>query len=133
MGLYNILLVDDEVSSLNALERALRREYNVLSATNGEDALAIMAQENIALVVADYRMPGMTGIELLEKTRQKYPNTIRVILTAYTDENLLMDAVNIANAHGVITKPWEPEEIPSIVGKWMTNHSEDHHKLLDEG
>lgn len=119
MALYNILVVDDEESNLNALRRVLRREYNILTATNGQDALAIVEQNDIALIIADHRMPGMTGIELLEKTLRKYPNTIRVILTSYTDEKLLMEAINMVHAHGYLTKPWEPEEVKSVVRKWM--------------
>jgi response regulator RpfG family c-di-GMP phosphodiesterase len=119
VALYNILVVDDEESNLNALRRVLRREYNIFTATNGQDALAIVEQNDIALIIADHRMPGMTGIELLEKTLRKHPNTIRVILTSYTDENLLMDAINTVHAHGYLTKPWEPEEVKSVVRKWM--------------
>jgi two-component system response regulator HupR/HoxA len=122
VALHNILVVDDEVSNLNALRRALRREYNVFTATNGQDALAIMDQNDMALVMADHRMPGMTGIELLEKAWRKYPDTIRIILTSYTDEKLLMDAINMVHAHGYLTKPWEPEEITSIVGRWLDRY-----------
>ena len=125
MDLYNILVVDDEVSNLNALQRALRREYNVLSATNGEDALAIMEQNDVALIIVEHRMPGMTGVELLEKALQKYPNTIRIILTSYTDEKLLMEAINVVHVHGFLAKPWEPEEIASVVGKWMASYLRD--------
>jgi len=125
VDLYNILVVDDEVSNLNALQRALRHEYNVLSATNGEDALAIMEQNDVALIIADHRMPGMTGVELLEKALQEYPNTIRIILTSYTDEKLLMEAINAVHAHGFLPKPWEPEEITSIVGRWIASFLRD--------
>jgi len=122
VDLYKILVVDDEVSNLDALRRALRREYNVFTATNGHDALAIMEQNDIALIMADHRMPSMTGIELLEKVWRKYPDAIRIILTSYTDEKLLMDAINMVHAHGYLTKPWEPEEITSIVGRWMDRY-----------
>jgi len=112
---HNILIVDDEVGNLNALERTLKDEHNVFLATNGEDALAIMEQNDIALIVADHRMPGMTGVEFLEKTLKKYPDTIRVILTAYTDEQLLMDAINTGHVYSYVTKPWKPEEIKAVV------------------
>jgi CheY-like chemotaxis protein len=115
MDLYNILLLDDEVGILRSLELAFRSEYNVLTATNGQDALAVMEQSEIALIIADQRMPGMTGVEFLERTLQKYPDTIRIILTAYTDENLLMDAINMGHVYNYVTKPWEPQEIKAIV------------------
>ena len=119
MELHNILVVDDDMSNLNALKRALRREYNVFLATNGQDALSIMEQNDIDLIIADHRMPGMTGMELLEKILQKHPDIIRIVLTAYADERLFMDAINIVHAHGLISKPWEPEEIKAIAKKWI--------------
>lgn len=112
---YNILIVDDEIGNLSALERTFRRDYNIFSATNGEDALSIIEQNDIALIVTDHYMPGMTGVEFLEKARQKHPNTIRIILTAYTDEKVLMDAVSKGNIYSFITKPWDPGEVKSIV------------------
>ena len=112
---YNILIVDDEVGNLNALKRVFRNEYNVLSATNGQDAIILMQQNEIALIIADHRMPGMTGVEFLEKMSQDYPDAIRIILTAYTDEKLVMDAINMGHVHAYITKPWEPDEVRTIV------------------
>ena len=118
---YNILIVDDEVSNLNVLERTFRSDYKVFSATGGNDALTIMEQNNIALVIADYRMPGMTGIEFLETVLQKYPDTIRIILTAYTDQKLLMDAINLGHVHHYTTKPWESESVRAMVREQLDN------------
>ncbi len=115
MDPYSILIVDDEIGNLNALERAFRREYNVFSATNGEDALSIVEQNNIALIVTDHYMPGMTGVEFLEKTRQNYPNIIRIMLTAYSDERTLTDAINRGHVYSFITKPWDPSEVKDVV------------------
>ena len=125
--LYNILVVDDEVSNLNALARTFRSEYDVFLATSGKDALNIMKQKHIDFIIADHRMPGMTGIELLEEVRRKYPGTIRIILTAYTDENLLMDAISMGHVHSYITKPWKPEEIKFIVRQWRVLEAERKH------
>jgi response regulator RpfG family c-di-GMP phosphodiesterase len=116
---YNVLVVDDEVNSLNMLERTLRRDYNVFSATNGENALAIMERNDIALVIADHRMPGMTGVELLQKILQKHPNTIRLILTAYPDQKLLLNTINKVHAHGFLIKPCNPQEVEFTVRKWI--------------
>ena len=115
MNSHNILVVDDEMVSLNALERTFRREYNVFSATNGKDALSIMEQNDIALVITDHRMPGMTGVEFLEKTSRRHPNTIRIILTGYMDDKPVMDAVSTGYVHDCIGKPWEPEKMKAIV------------------
>jgi len=112
---HNILVIDDEVNNLRALERTFRHEYNVFSADSGENALSIMEQNDIAVIIADHDMPGMTGVEFLEKTWQKHPDTIRIILTERSDEKLLMDAINMGHVYSYIIKPWEPEEIKAIV------------------
>ena len=121
-ALFNILVVDDDVSNITALERALRDQYNVLSATNGEDAVSMMESYDIALIMADDHMPGMAGVELLQKALEKHPTTIRVILTSYTDEKLLMEAVREGSVHSYIVEPWEPGEIRDTVGKWIGIH-----------
>jgi response regulator RpfG family c-di-GMP phosphodiesterase len=115
MSPHSILVVDDERVILNTLERTFRRKYNVFSALSGEDALSIMEQNDIALIIADHLMPDMTGTELLKKTSRKYPNTIRIILSAYPDEKPFMDAVDTGHVHKYITKPWELEEVESAV------------------
>ena len=115
MGSHSILIVDDEKVILNTLERTFRREYNVFSALNGKDALSIMEQNDIDLIIADHLMPDMTGTELLKKTSQKYPNTIRIILSAYPDEEPFMDAVDTGHVHRYLTKPWELEDVKSVV------------------
>ena len=122
MNLYNILIVDDEVGDLNALEQTFKHDYNVFTATNGEAALGIMKQSGIALIIADHHMPIMTGVEFFEKTLDKYPNTIRIILAEYSDEQLLMDAINIGHIHSFITKPWDTEEIKAIVRDRIEAH-----------
>jgi len=119
MDLHNILVVDDEVSNLNALERTFRREYNVFSATSGEDALTMIGQNDIAVILADHRMPGMTGVELLEKTLQKYPDAIRIIVTAYSNDKPVIDAIDMGRAYSCISKPWEPEEMKTTVREWI--------------
>ncbi len=119
MSRYNILLVDDEVNVLDVLENILNTEYNIFTATRGEHALSIMEQNDIALIMADHRMPGMTGSELLEKVRQNYPSTIRLIASGFVDQSMLMNAINNVNAHGVITKPWMIEELKLTMRRWI--------------
>ena len=121
----NILIVDDEVHNLSALERTFRREYNVFLATGGEDALSIMKQTDITLIITDHRMPGMTGVEFLEKTLREYPDTIRIILTGYADDKTVIDAINMGHIHNCLHKPWQPEEIRAIVRKSIQEHTAD--------
>ncbi len=110
----NILVVDSETGVLSTLERTFRHDYNFFAATNSKDALSIMGENDIDLIITDHRIRGMTGFEFLEKVSRKYPDTVRIILTAYIDETLLMDAMRI-HVHKYVIKPWETEEIREIV------------------
>lgn len=122
MQKHNILIVDDEPVVLDALGELLGGEYNVFTATNGEDALSIMDQKNIALIIADHRMPGMTGSKLLESVLQKHPNIIRMIISGFIDQNMLMSAINKIHAHGVLIKPWRNEEVRFTVERWIEQY-----------
>jgi len=119
---HNILLVDDGPNVLSVLVTLLRVDYNVFSATSGEDALSIMEQNDIALIIADHRMPGMSGSELLEKALQMYPNTIRIILSGYIDQKLLMNAISTVHAHDVLVKPWMSDEVEFTVKRWIEQY-----------
>jgi CheY-like chemotaxis protein len=126
MDTYSMLIVDDEVINLSALKRTFRGQYSIFSATNGEDALSLMEQNDITIIIADNRMPGITGIQLLEMFARKYPDTIRIILTAYADvdQQLLMDAVSMGYVHSYITKPWEPEEMQVVVREGIESYED---------
>lgn len=115
MALHSILVVDDEAVILNTLERTFRREYKVFSAISGDEALCIMEQNNITLVIADYKMPDMTGVELLKKASQRHPNTIRIVLSGCVDEEPFRSAMDTGHVDGYLTKPWELEDIRSAV------------------
>jgi signal transduction histidine kinase len=112
---HGILVVDDEVRIVELLHRELGRAYKVFTATSGEEALKILDKEPIVLVIADQRMPGMSGTELMERIVQSYPDIIRILLTGYTDLNALVDAINRGQVYRYISKPWEPEELKIIV------------------
>jgi len=114
---HNILVIDSDENNLHDLEKLLEEKYNVFQAASGEDTLAIMEENEITLIITDYDMKDITGVELLEEIRRKHPNTIRTILTAHTDKKMLMDAINKIQVYGFLTKPWKPEEVSSIVAK----------------
>ncbi|HWS55477.1 MAG TPA: response regulator, partial [Pyrinomonadaceae bacterium] len=82
---YKIMVVDDEPANLRLLERLFRRDYSVVAASSGEEALRLLEQHDVALLVTDQRMPGMTGIELLKRTAPLRPHMVRIVLTGYTD------------------------------------------------
>lgn len=111
-----ILVVDDEIAILNSLRRVLNNlGYDVLVADNGDKALALMSEQQIDLVVSDMRMPGMDGYELLSRIKALYPNTVRIILSGYADEKLVMKALlkNIARTY--LFKPWNNHELAELI------------------
>ncbi|MDD5105545.1 MAG: ATPase, T2SS/T4P/T4SS family [Desulfuromonadaceae bacterium] len=109
---FTLLFVDDEDNVLNALRRIfLDENYVILTANSGEKALEILARESVQLVITDHRMPVMTGAELLKQIREKYPETIRIMLTGYADVNSIMGAVKDGAVYKFITKPWNDEDL----------------------
>lgn len=110
-----ILIVDDEVENLKALERTLRRSFDVVGTTDPAEALQLALSQDFAVVVSDQKMPGMLGIELLEKIAESKPLVTRIILTAYTETKLVLDAINRAHIHRYLTKPWDNGELVSVV------------------
>jgi two-component system response regulator HupR/HoxA len=110
-----ILIVDDEPRVLDSLEAILAAEFRVLRAGHGEEALAHLAAEpEVAVIVTDHRMPGMTGVELLRRS-QEQTDAIRIVLTAYTDVDNLMEAINTGRIYHFIPKPWDPNELLVVV------------------
>jgi two-component system NtrC family sensor kinase len=108
----SLLLVDDEPNVLKSLRRLLiDTNYNVYSAESAENAWGILEKENIQLVISDYRMPGMNGVEFLKKVRDKYPKTIRIILSGYADVMAIVEAINDGQVYRFIPKPWNDQEL----------------------
>ncbi|GGC68195.1 HD domain-containing phosphohydrolase [Marinobacter halophilus] len=108
----NVLLVDDEENILRSLQRVLRREpWQLTTATSGEEALAILANDKFDLIISDARMPGMDGPTLLSEIRSKYPWTIRILLTGYADITSTVKAINDGQIYRYISKPWDDDEL----------------------
>jgi thioredoxin reductase (NADPH) len=114
-----LLAVDDDVSVLEAVVQDLRRKYGetyrIMRAASGPAALDTLAQlktreEPVALIISDQRMPGMTGVEMLERAREIYPDARRILLTAYADTEAAIRAINTARIHYYLNKPWDPPE-----------------------
>jgi response regulator RpfG family c-di-GMP phosphodiesterase len=115
-GERTLLLVDDEANILSTLQRSLRREnYRILLARSGTEALDILAINPVQVVVSDHRMPGMSGVELLSRVRDLYPNTARIILSGYADITTLTDAINHGAIWKYISKPWQPDDLKAQI------------------
>lgn len=106
-----VLMVDDEPENLDVLEALLQDEYRVFRAGSGAEALALSKDHAIDVIVADQRMPGMTGVELLEQVGQVHPDIAGIILTAYTDSPAIMSAINRAQVFRFLTKPFDAEVV----------------------
>ncbi len=111
-----ILVVDDEPDNLDLLYRTFRRDFNVLKADSGMNALEVLAAEGeVAVIISDQRMPEMKGTEFLSKTVPQFPDTVRIILTGFTDIEDLVEAINAGQVYKYITKPWDPGELKAVV------------------
>jgi EAL domain-containing protein (putative c-di-GMP-specific phosphodiesterase class I)/FixJ family two-component response regulator len=111
-----VLLVDDEERIISSLRRLLRRQpYRLLTARSGVEGLDTLARENVDVVVSDQRMPGMTGIEFLQQVAENYPDTIRLVLSGYTDLESVIRAVNTGSIYKFLTKPWEDAQLMDAI------------------
>ena len=110
---HTILIVDDEPDNLALLRRTFRSKYDVLTATNGKEALEVVNEkgDNISLIVSDQKMPVMQGTEFLAEVNEKYPDIIKMLLTGHSDIDILVDSINKCNLFQYIFKPFEPEEL----------------------
>ncbi|MEQ1877408.1 MAG: hybrid sensor histidine kinase/response regulator [Bdellovibrionia bacterium] len=114
---HSILCVDDEVDNVEALERLFRRKYKVLKATSGSQALDILADEKVALIISDQRMPRMSGVEFFERSIELQPEAVRILLTGYTDIESVVAAINSGQIYRYVTKPWDSRELASAVDR----------------
>jgi two-component system response regulator HupR/HoxA len=130
-----VLIVDDEPRVLDALEAILAEDFRVLRATGGDQALALLrAEPEVAVIVTDHRMPAMTGVELLRRSQDLVPDAGRIVLTAYTDVDSLMEAINTGHIYHFVAKPWDPKELLVIVRRAAERHAlaRDNARLRDE-
>jgi response regulator RpfG family c-di-GMP phosphodiesterase len=114
--LWTLLCVDDEPNILSALKRSLRTEgWRVLTANGGAEALETLARESVDLVISDMRMPGMDGAQLLEQVSQRWPASIRILLTGYADMSATVAAINRGRIFRYLNKPWNDEDLRAAV------------------
>ncbi len=108
---YQVLVVDDEQDNLDAFRFNFRRSFSIQSVDNPAEALELLAKHNFAVIVTDQRMPKMTGLELLAKAEEIRPDAVGIILTAFTDVDVLIDSINQGTIYRYITKPWDAKEV----------------------
>lgn len=123
-----ILIVDDEEAILETMTFTFEDEYEVLTATSGAEGLERLEAEGpVAVVISDQRMPRMTGVEFLTKVFERWPTTVRIILTGFADMDAILGSINSGHVYAYITKPWEPDHLKQVVRRAV-----DHYQLALE-
>lgn len=134
MNRHKLLIVDDEKDILRTLTLTFEEDYEVFTARSGMEALGILERQDIALILADQRMPEMTGVELLQRSITLNPQAIRIILTGYTDTAALVQAINKGNIYQYITKPWDRQELRIVIRRALDSYElgVENQRLLKE-
>ena len=130
----SVLYVDDEENNLLSFKAAFRREYDVTTAISGEEALKLLEQKTFQVIITDQRMPGMTGVEFLQKALPKWPEPIRILLTGYSDINAVIDAINKGEVYRYLTKPWDNEFLKTTISQAFEvfNLRKENERLIEE-
>lgn len=134
-NLPKILIVDDEEAILETMMFTFMDEYEVLTTPDPLKAMGILAENDpVAVVVTDQRMPGMTGVELLKQVYDRFPTTVLIILTGFADSEATIKAINDGHIYGYLNKPWEPDELKTIVKRGSELHAltMENRRLIDD-
>jgi response regulator RpfG family c-di-GMP phosphodiesterase len=131
---YTILCVDDEENILSSLKRVFRGEnYTILTATGSVDGLKLLEENEVHLVMSDQRMPGMSGTEFLAAVKDLFPQVVRIILSGYTDVDVLTEAINRGHIYKLLLKPWNDQTLKLEVKRALEYYELKHaNKLLNE-
>lgn len=119
---FSLLIVDDEAANIRLLERLFREDYFCLTAFSGAEAMTILDQHEVAVIITDQRMPQMTGIELLKKSAERRPHMVRILLTGYTDLEALVEAINCGLVYLYVSKPWNNDDLKLRVSRAVEHY-----------
>jgi two-component system response regulator HupR/HoxA len=119
---YKIMIVDDEPANLRTLLRLFRQEYQVITAESGAEALTLLQQHDVALMISDQRMPQMTGTELMKKAVEVRPQMVKILLTGYTDIGALIESINSGLVYRYLTKPWNNDDLQLTVARALEHY-----------
>lgn len=131
---HPILLVDDEPEILFSLQGLLRREFELYTAESGAQALEILQQHPVHVIMSDQRMPEMTGVQLMHRVKDAHPEAIRIVFTGYADIRAVVEAINNVGLYRYITKPWNPDELIEVLHQAADRYEEiiEHQRLLTD-
>jgi len=129
----NILYVDDEKNNLISFKAVFRIKYQIFTAISGPEAIEILDQNKIHIIITDQRMPEMTGVEFLERILDKHPEPMRILLTGYADMNAVIDAVNKGKIFHYLTKPWNEDELEMTIQRALAIYKQrEEEKIMQE-
>ncbi len=120
----SILIVDDEPDVLFSLTGLLRRDFEVFTAQSGAEAMKVMAEQDVHVIMTDQRMPSMTGTELMGKVRAAHPDAVRIIFTGYADSRAVVEAINSGELYRYISKPWDPDDLIEMLRDAVQKYNE---------
>jgi CheY-like chemotaxis protein len=132
----SVLFVDDQANQLKVLSGAYAKSFRVLTARGAEQALEILDKEDVGVLVTDHKMPGMSGLDLCIQVQELFPSVQRILVTAYADITIVMEALNTAQVTRFVLKPWDLDELGLILTKAMETHlslRSGPKRLLDAG
>jgi two-component system NtrC family sensor kinase len=131
---FPLLYVDDEPDNLRIFELTFRRDFEILTATSAEEGLRLLNENPVAVVLSDQRMPEVTGVEFLSRVRDLDPKTIRILVTAYGDVDILGEAINDGSIYRYVPKPWEPDDLRLTLRRAIEMYALERERsaLLDE-
>jgi DNA-binding NtrC family response regulator len=131
---FPVLIVDDEQDNIDAFRFNFKRTFTILSATSGPEALEVLDSQDVAVIVTDQRMPRMTGLELLAEAAAVRPDAVGIILTAFTDVDVLIESINLGHIYRYITKPWDANEVRGILRHAIErfHFKRENQRLLDK-
>jgi response regulator RpfG family c-di-GMP phosphodiesterase len=107
----------------HSVSHLLHRNYRVLRAHSAAEAVALLAQHAVEIIMTDQRMPEITGVEMLQKIKSQYPEAIRILFTGYADLNSVIAAINQGHVYRYLSKPWQPEELEAVVADAAAEYS----------
>lgn len=128
-----LLYVDDENINLLAFRANFRRDYEVFTAISGKEGKELIEKHDIKIIVADQRMPSMSGVEFFEWIRIDHPDTIRILLTGFSDIESVIDAINKGKVYSYVTKPWNEHELQqTFESAYKENQQNEYYRSLEE-
>jgi response regulator RpfG family c-di-GMP phosphodiesterase len=130
-----LLVVDDEPEVCDSVYHLLRRDYQILRATSAADAVKLMEQHEVDIIMTDQRMPEMTGVDMLKTVHSQFPEAIRILFTGYSDIRSVISAINQGHVYRYLSKPWQPEELEAAIADAAAEYTRisDHARVVSEG